>query len=389
MRFFISIVFLSFCVNLKAQPHTRLIEWSFTVPLPAAPGESTQPGLAGAMGGLHNGALLVAGGSNFPDRMPWHGGRKKYWRDIYVLLEESPQAKFRWFERTFKLPFPLAYGASAASEEGILLIGGENAQGIQSTVYMLQWDAIKMDVSLQPMPSLPIPLTNSSAAVINNVVFVVGGETTDGVSDALFSLDLASPDGWKELAPLPLALSHAVAVSQSNGDYSCLYVVGGRTGNPSGVSELHASTFRFDPRKNAWDRMSDISDGVRTTTTLSAATGLAIGVSHILVFGGDKGDVFKRIQNYNARIASSQNPKAKQELQKEKERLLTAHPGFSRDVFLFNTVTDEWTSIGAMPAAHVTTFAAQWGNNILIPSGEIKPGIRTPQVLLGQVKNTF
>lgn len=390
MKFFIPIIFLSFCVNpLKAQHSTRLIEWSFTVSLPAAPGESVQLGLAGAMGGFHNGAVIVAGGSNFPERMPWQGGKKKFWQDIFVLLKDGKvEANFRWLERTFKLPYPLAYGASAVTAAGILLIGGENEDGILSTVHLLQWNASKKEVSFNVMPPLPLPLTNSSAAVIDDVVFVVGGETTGRASNAVFSLDLASPASWKTQAPLPLALSHAVAVTQSNGDYSCLYIIGGRTRTRSGISDLHASTFRFDPRKNKWDQLNDITDSIGTATSLSAASGLAIGAKSILLFGGDKGDVFKRIQHYNARIESSQNEQVKQELQIEKEQLLITHPGFSKDIYLFNTVTNEWTSIGAMPASHVTTFAVQSGNSILIPSGEIKPGIRTPRILLGNMRRS-
>ena len=31
------------------------------------------------------GALLVAGGTNFPEKMPWEGGKKVWYDDVYVL----------------------------------------------------------------------------------------------------------------------------------------------------------------------------------------------------------------------------------------------------------------------------------------------------------------
>ena len=389
MKLFIPIVFLSLSFYVKPlkaqQSRATSIEWSFTVPLPATSGEPEQRGLAGVMGGMHNNALLVAGGANFPDRMPWHGGEKKYWQEIYVLLKKG-EGNYQWYDKTFMLPAPLAYGASAITDAGILLIGGENQEGIHSSVYLLQWDASRNEVSLKTMPSLPLPLTNAAAATIGNHVFVVGGETSDRASKEVFYLDLASPHFWKKQAPLPVALSHAVAVMQSNGEYPCLYVVGGRTRTPSGISDLHGSTFEFDPRKNEWRVLNNIADSTGTSTALSASSGLAMGANYILIFGGDKGDIFRRIQQYNAQIASASDQNVRLELQAEKEKLLSDHPGFSKDIYMFNTVTNEWTTIGTLPASHVTTFAAQWGSDILIPTGEIQPGVRTPMVLKGSMK---
>lgn len=389
MKFSIPILLLSFCaIHVKAQQsRSNSIEWSFTTPLPAAPGEPVQAGLAGVMGGVHNNALLVAGGSNFPEGMPWQGGKKRYWQEIYVLLkDEATGGRYEWFDKPFKLPVPLAYGASAITSTGILLIGGENEEAIQSAVYLLSWDASKKEVSINPMPSLPLPLTNAAAAVIDNKVIVVGGETTSGPSDKVFFLDLASPQSWKKQASLPVALSHAVAVAQSNGEYPCLYVIGGRSQTPKGISDLHASTFEFDPRKNVWRALNNISDGDGTRTSLSAATGLAVGANYILVFGGDKGDVFHQIQQYNVDMKNAGDEQLKSRMRAEKEALLTAHPGFSRDIYMFNTITNEWARVGMLPASHVTTFAAQWDNDILIPSGEIKPGVRTPAVMKGSMK---
>ena len=34
-------------------------------------------GVAGAFSGVHNGAMVVAGGANFPNGMPWEGGKKQ------------------------------------------------------------------------------------------------------------------------------------------------------------------------------------------------------------------------------------------------------------------------------------------------------------------------
>lgn len=384
-KIFAILLFLS-VYHLEAQQKSpNSMNWSKITPMPPAPGEHTQLGLAGVMGGIHNNALLIAGGANFPDAMPWEGGKKKYWQDVYVLLKDA-KTDYEWHNKTFLLPEPIGYSASVSTSKGVLYIGGENEQGISAKVHLLQWDPTKQEVVTKSLPSLPLPLTNAAAAVIGNQVYVAGGETTGMATNGLFRLNLSEPTAsWEKLPDLPEALSHAVGIVQSNGEYPCLYLIGGRTQTPSGISALHSSTYRFDPKKNNWKKLQAIADGKGNKTTLSAATGVATGANYILVFGGDKGNVFTQIEQYNAAIAQAANETQKLQLQVEKLKLLTAHNGFSRTIYLYNTVTDSWTTVGMLPASHVTTFAAKWDNDILIPSGEIKPGIRTPEVLKGSM----
>ena len=66
---------------------------------PEAPGESIQweqlpalpdkLGFAGPFAGSYNGALLVAGGANFPGKPPWEGGLK-VWHNTIFFLEREP-----------------------------------------------------------------------------------------------------------------------------------------------------------------------------------------------------------------------------------------------------------------------------------------------------------
>ncbi|MFA1770203.1 sodium/solute symporter [Rufibacter glacialis] len=366
-------------------PKANSISWSMAAEVPASPGSKVQPGLAGSTGGVHNNVLLVAGGANFPEGMPWEGGKKKYWQDIFVL-SKGEKGDYTWLEKTFQLPEPVAYSASVTTEKGVVSIGGENEKGIQKRVQLLQWDPAAKKVKILALPDLPLPLTNAAAALLGNHVYVAGGETTGGSTNGLFRLNLASTaSGWETLPALPAKLSHAVAVAQSNGEYPALYVIGGRTQSPSGVSQLHGTTFRFDPKRTAWKQLNGVSDGKGNQTPLSAAAGLASGANYILVLGGDKGDVFTKIEQLNAAIAQTPDGIQKQQLLAEKQKLQTTHVGFSKDIYLYNTVTDSWTRNGELPYAPVTTFAVRWGSDFFIPSGEVKPGVRTVQVLKGSL----
>ena len=74
---------------------------------------------------------------------------------------------------------------------------------------------------------------------------------------------------------------------------------------------------------------------------------------------------------------------------KEKIALLEAHPGFTSDVLLYNTITDTWEKTNSLPpGSPVTTTAIKWGEDIIIPSGEIKAGVRTPGILVGKIINS-
>ena len=61
------------------------------------------------------------------------------------------------------------------------------------------------------------------------------------------------------------------------------------------------------------------------------------------------------------------------------------HPGFPKEAWAYHTITNTWTSAGEMPANQVTTTAVRWGSDsvhdpIIIPSGEVRPRVRSPKV---------
>jgi N-acetylneuraminic acid mutarotase len=68
------------------------------------------------------------------------------------------------------------------------------------------------------------------------------------------------------------------------------------------------------------------------------------------------------------------------QLENEYISLQESHPGFSRAVLILDTKTGRCTQAGEIPGpAQVTTTAVQTPWGIVIPSGEIKPGVRTTE----------
>ena len=65
-----------------------------------------------------------------------------------------------------------------------------------------------------------------------------------------------------------------------------------------------------------------------------------------------------------------------------------SHPGFCKEVLCYNIITDEWTVVDSIPFdTPVTTVAIKWGNEVLIPSGEIKAGVRSPYILSAKLNS--
>ncbi|MES2429030.1 MAG: galactose oxidase [Bacteroidota bacterium] len=385
----VAVIFMSM-LNMPLIPAgqndvAEAIEWSNGASLPAAKATEKQLGLAGVFAGVNNNVLLIAGGSNFPGLKPWEGGKKVHYNTIYILTKNS-RNEFTWLSSKTQLKNKIAYGASTTITNGIICAGGEteNANSSRNT-FLMQWDAASKEVVFHDLPLLPIPLANASMTAIGKKVYLVGGESDGKPSAKVFILDLwAHHLQWQSLPDLPIALSHSVAVAQTNGKHPCVYVIGGRSSTPSGISQLHNTVFCFDPEQQKWTGLAPISDGSHITN-LSAGTGVPFGDHEILLAGGDNGTIFHQIETYNADIAKATTDEEKQKLQAEKLDLITHHQGFSRDMLLYNTLTNSWKKVGELPfLTHVTTTAVIWDKDIYIPGGEIKPGIRTPDVVRGR-----
>jgi N-acetylneuraminic acid mutarotase len=116
------------------------------------------------------------------------------------------------------------------------------------------------------------------------------------------------------------------------------------------VREYLKDAYRFTPGKG-WRRLPDLPN----PTVAAPSPAPAMGGHGLLVLGGDTGA--------HVHLKPSD-----------------AHPGFSRDILLFDVKTEGWRKVGEMPLGSVTNSAVRWNESFVIPSGEIRPRVRTPQV---------
>lgn len=371
LRISLSLLFLMFfTANISAQKKQELkLQWTVAAELPVAANETKALGVAGAVVGMHKRKLVIAGGANFPDAMPWLGGKKKYEDALYVYAKKKNGITL---QQQTKLPFTLAYAASCTTEKGIVVAGGENESGLSNKTFLLRLTNNGFIFSIENLPDLPFAVTNASIAVNGQNVYLAGGEMANGVSDHLLVLDLNNLGaGWQQLPAIPEPVSHAVLLSKGND----LFLIGGRKKNSTGISDLYNTVFAFDLLTNQWTEKKSLPHA------LSAGTG-AVYKNQLLVFGGDKGETFHRTEELIAAINTATDEATKKKLTDEKTVLQSGHPGFSKEILLYNVINDSWDVIGNIPyVTPVTTTAVTWNNCFFIPSGEIKAGVRSPYIL--------
>ncbi len=316
-------------------------------------------GLGGAFAGVSNGALIVAGGANFPDVLDLESENKVWHDTIYILTDENQTL---WLTG-FKLDQPLAYGASVSTGNSLILIGGSNVQGNQDNVTQLTWNSESQSIIQESLPPLPQPLSQTDASIIGTTLYVAGGQTTEdfsGLEKVFWSLDLNMLEaGWKILEPWQgLARRNAILISQNIGDYKYLFIMGGETLVKDDAGKFYRETlndcYRYTLRERDWERIA------YSPYPITAAPAINYGQSHILVFGG-----------------SDLNP-----LEKDMAIGGDQNPGFSPPLLAYQTITDKWVEEGEIPLGVERAEAVSWNDGIVLTGGETGPGKSTPKIQL-------
>lgn len=318
-------------------------------PLPSVPDPH---GFAGAFAGIHQAHLIAGGGANFPDGvMPWDGGQKVWHDHLFSLDLHHPEIGWK---PAGKLPAPNAYGVSLTVADGVVIIGGGDRFGHLAEVHLLTLDE-NQQVVFRPLPSLPEPLAQMSGAVIGRNIHICGGISSPCASSASnrhWVLDFDHPtDGWSEAAPLPAAgriLATAAAVGHQ------FIIAGGCSLAPDSSGKTARSYLRdaWKFEKQQWSRIADLP-----RPAVAAASPAPVSGESFFIISGDDGE--------QSGLSSP-----------------TMHKGFNSEVLRCEVRENRWTSVGNLTIpAPVMLPTAPWKNGCILFNGEIKPGVRTPQVV--------
>lgn len=343
--------------------------------LPAENGTVKSLGYAGMLGGVNNGTLLAAGGANFPDGLPWEGGKKVWSKDIYILENDQ------WRLSQKELPIPLAYSASVSTENGILCIGGDNEEFTSDRVFLLSYNSTTKDVDISEYPILPEPLAYTSAVVNDDFVYVVGGKNSERTTNSFYRLNLKEKKKWEKLTDfpgLPRAV-HCTAVQETSANKK-LFVIGGRNQIAGQKSQTLTNYLSYNFKEQKWQDEGNISiDG--KPLVLMGASAETMGSMHIMVFGGSNEVLFDELETISLELGNTHNGSIKDTLIRKRNNILNNHPGFSKDILAYNTITKKWFVYDSLTEViPVTALSFKDNDEFVIVSGEVSPGIRTPQV---------
>jgi len=341
-----------------------VLAWEQICPLP------DPEGFAGAFVGTSNKALIVAGGANFPDKRPWEENAEKVWYDdVFVLTEPDGEWK-----TGFKLPRPLGYGVSVTTERGIVCLGGGDANRHYTDVFRIEW--VDGKIRITDLPPMPGRAAFFCGAMVGNTIYVAGGKDWPKpyqpygspapwppvAMKTFWAMDLSRHDSelqWEELEPCPgpPRMQSVAAVQQGQ-----FFLIGGVTLDQSKPGDdkrvFLSDCYSYDPAAKQWARIADLPRFAAAAPTPA----MPLGQASFAIVGGDEGiNTFKDLRD--------------------------AHPGFPPEILVYHKITDTWTVRGEYPKdpdagiwPPVTTNTTSWKGRYVVPTGEARPGVRTPNV---------
>ena len=325
--------------------------------LPSIPDKE---GYAGMFAGVSNGQLICMGGANFPGGMPWEGGKKVWYDNIYLLSKKASA----WKLATKKLPRPLAYGISVSYRNKIILVGGNNTEGYYSEVYSVEYNEGK--IQIDTLPSLPYPIANMTGTLVGNTLFIAGGDTSfTGMPIKVFlALDLlnySTGQQWVSLEAWPGA-PRIQAVSASLHEnyfiFSGINLV--NTSDSSRQRIILKDAYKFIPSFNGsivtggkWSKLAEMPRGVAAGPNPAPT----FGTDHILFPGG-----------LDSATAAFKDP--------------SIFAGVVTDLLGYNVESNTWINFGDLPdqSTRLTLPSVKWNQQWVFPNGEIGPGKRSPKV---------
>ncbi len=342
-----------------------------------------QLGMAGPCASILDDKLIIIGGSNFPEEYPWNNGKKKILNEIHIG-NLNVNNTIDWIDKNnYTFPVAIYNGISVSTNTSMFVLGGVTSTGINKIVYRLRFgdqNTLQID-SVSMLPNHFIPITGG----LIGKTFLIVGYCESGNLTYKFDIE---KEVWEESKGLPGEIRSESIVSAIVGlaGNEKLYLFGGRHINGSKLS-IYDDCWSFSPRQNAWEYLGKMKLNEKESLILMAAPIIRLNETKLVFFGGDNAKSFKRRFELELRIKVAPN-KEKEQLQLKLRKEFVSHHGFSPTIIEFDTQKKTWKKAGKVSnyLLPVCTSALWWKDKIVIPTGEIKPGIRSNLILEMKMK---
>lgn len=331
------------------------------------PGEEPgyEKGVSACYATVSDGTMLLAGGCNFPETPAADGGEKRYYKGIYSASCDG--SALQW-KKVGELPEASAYGVSLQYGASLVIAGGMNENGASDKAYIVE--AVGDGCCIRCLPSLPCTVDNASGTVCGNYIYVVGGNADGRPSSRVFALnmdDLAA--GWCELPSFPgRGRVQPVCVSAEG----VLYLWGGFTpAGDDGDAVVHCDGAKYNLASGEWSLLPTIVDENNQPLTLSGGAAVATADGRIFAAGGVNREIFEDA------ISGKYNCVPKNEYM----RCPIGWYRFNDRLLGFDAPEEKWEILTRKAAyARAGAVLATDGENLYYVGGELKPGIRTPEI---------
>ena len=320
-------------------------------------------GVSACYCGVINGYLYIAGGCNSPDKPVAEGGKKRFYKAIYAAKLNAEGNRLEW-KTVGQMPQPAAYGVSVTYENSLILVGGNNETGVLTTAIRLRPTATGMQQ--EALPNLPHALDNMAGAVVGHILYVVGGNCEGVATQKVWSLDLknTAKEGWKEEPSIPgIARVQPIAAALA-GDL--LGVWGGfAPKTDSKAAQLAMNGASYNAGCGTWTALPVPTDALGEEVFTGGATAITTPQKGVVVVGGVNKDVFLAAINKLPEGYLLHEP----EWYRFNNRVLCYRDG-------------AWTQLLQHPSvARAGCALAYWDGWVYVVGGELKPGIRTPEIV--------
>lgn len=391
LAYLLFLLSLPLCAQLTGNdnPFNSVSYRSFP-PLRVSGNEGVSAPFAGTAG--RHGAVVVAGGCNFPHQPAALGGEKVFYSDIYELVPSGDAGEMTW-RRIGRLPYKAAYGVSVSTPEGVVCIGGTDGVSGKSDVLLLHHNA-GAKLSIHRLPSLPRALDNMAGAFGGGYIYVAGGQSDGLPSAAAYRLRFPGGKRWERLPDIPgLPRLQPAAAMQNSATGLCFYLMGGYTPASSSRSgRVHTDGVVFDPSTHQWRTVASIRpSGQADTLAIVGAQAVSSGCAHIVFMGGVSRRVFEQAINRPYELSklaggplSSTQAAYRAALERQQAEYLKHSPewyAFNDELLIYHTITDTWvTESRSSKLARAGAALVKDGTEWLVIGGELKPGVRSSDV---------
>lgn len=350
-----------------------------------------EPGFASGVSACYAGAiddlLLVAGGCNFPDLPLTAGGKKRYYKGIYVA-NRNVDSVFNW-RKVGELPVAAAYGVSIPIPGGLIFAGGMNEEGSLSSVYRLSLSQDKQSVIMDTLHALPFAIDNMAGVAVGERLFLIGGNVEGKPSRSFLSAELSHlNEGWLQEPSFPGdARIQPVCAAQSAKGGS-IYMWGGFAPSVDGVpATLSTDGYAYSIAERSWKQLATPTGSDSVSVSLGGGGAVSLNDSLIICTGGVNKRIFLSALRRGEMLQKAKADQCTKQIDSLKavDSVYLSRPAdwycFNDKVLLYNVLRDCWTELSQSTSLARAGAALVGCNDTLFSiCGELKPGVRTPEI---------